>query len=106
MSFFEKSDLFFVCMLRPLSFDIQKQESEIEAAQWMPIKEYAALPYIQKHDLLKYIVDIGLAKAERDYAGFSPACITSPFTNGHSYLYMNSRDLNQSSGCDNVSDKS
>lgn len=33
MSFFEKSDLFFVCMLRPLSFEIQKQESEIEAAQ-------------------------------------------------------------------------
>jgi len=33
MSFFEKSDLSFVCMLRPLSFDIQKQESEIEAAQ-------------------------------------------------------------------------
>lgn len=32
-SFFEKSDLFFLCMLRPLSFDIQKQELEIEAAQ-------------------------------------------------------------------------
>jgi len=33
MSFFEKSDLFFVCMLRPLSVEIRKQESEIEAAQ-------------------------------------------------------------------------
>ncbi|KAL6999119.1 nudix (nucleoside diphosphate linked moiety X)-type motif 2 [Sarracenia purpurea var. burkii] len=32
-SFFGKSDLFFLCMLRPLSFDIQKQELEIEAAQ-------------------------------------------------------------------------
>lgn len=32
-SFFEKSDLFFLCMLRPLSFDIQKQEQEIEAAK-------------------------------------------------------------------------
>lgn len=32
-SFFEKSDLFFICMLHPLSFDIQKQELEIEAAQ-------------------------------------------------------------------------
>ena len=32
-SFFEKSDLFFVCLLQPLSFDIQIQESEIEAAQ-------------------------------------------------------------------------
>ncbi|KAK2640162.1 hypothetical protein Ddye_027957 [Dipteronia dyeriana] len=32
-SFFGKSGLFFLCMLRPLSFDIQKQEQEIEAAQ-------------------------------------------------------------------------
>jgi len=33
MSFFEKSDLFFVCLLRPLSPDIQIQELEIEAAK-------------------------------------------------------------------------
>lgn len=32
-SFFAKSDLFFVCLLRPTSFDIQKQDLEIEAAQ-------------------------------------------------------------------------
>lgn len=32
-SFFEKSDLMFVCMLEPLSSDIQIQASEIEAAQ-------------------------------------------------------------------------
>lgn len=32
-SFFDKSDLFFVCMMQPLSFDIKPQEAEIEAAQ-------------------------------------------------------------------------
>ncbi|URE22105.1 BSD [Musa troglodytarum] len=32
-SFFNKSDLFFICILRPLSFDIRKQDSEIEAAE-------------------------------------------------------------------------
>ncbi|KAG6719305.1 hypothetical protein I3842_04G195600 [Carya illinoinensis] len=32
-SFFRKSDLFFVCLLRPHSFDIQKQDREIEAAK-------------------------------------------------------------------------
>lgn len=32
-SFFEKSDISFICMLHPLSFDIKKQELEIEAAQ-------------------------------------------------------------------------
>ena len=35
-SFFEKSDLVFLCRLRPLSFDIQKQDLEIEAAQVIP----------------------------------------------------------------------
>ncbi|KAJ0044837.1 hypothetical protein Pint_06181 [Pistacia integerrima] len=34
-AFFRKSDLMFVCMLRPCSSDIQKQDSEIEAARWM-----------------------------------------------------------------------
>ncbi|KAI7981051.1 Nudix hydrolase 10 [Camellia lanceoleosa] len=32
-SFFDKSDLFFLCMLHPPSFNIQKQEFEIEATQ-------------------------------------------------------------------------
>ncbi|KAH9749930.1 Nudix hydrolase domain-containing protein [Citrus sinensis] len=63
-SFFEKSDIFFLCMLRPLSFDIQKQESEIEAAEWMPLEEYAAQPYVQNQELLKYIVDICSAKVD------------------------------------------
>lgn len=96
-AFFEKSDLFFVCMLRPLSFDIEKQESEIEEAQWMPIDEYAAQPFVQKHELLKYIVDIGYAKIEKGYAGFSPLSIKSAFSEGDSYLYLNNKDLNQSS---------
>lgn len=106
MSFFEKSDLFFVCMLRPLSFDIQKQESEIEAAQWMPLEEYAAQPFVQKHELLKYIVDVSLAKVEKCYTGFSPVCINSAFSEGKSYLYLNSRDLDQSSRSGNVPDNS
>lgn len=32
-SFFQKSDLFFVCMLQPQSFEIQSQASEIEATK-------------------------------------------------------------------------
>lgn len=32
-AFFEKSDFFFLCLLRPLSFDIHIQELEIEAAK-------------------------------------------------------------------------
>ncbi|GAY35416.1 hypothetical protein CUMW_016220 [Citrus unshiu] len=93
-SFFEKSDIFFLCMLRPLSFDIQKQESEIEAAQWMPLEEYAAQPYVQKQELLKYIVDICSAKVgTRGYHGFSPVLTTSAFSDEKHYFYLNSVDL-------------
>ncbi|XP_077237596.1 nudix hydrolase 2-like isoform X2 [Tasmannia lanceolata] len=93
-SFFEKSDLFFICMLHPLSFDIKKQESEIEAAQWMPIDEFAAQPFVEKHELLKYMVDICLAKARDGYTGFSPVSIKSGFSENESYLYLNNKDLN------------
>lgn len=32
--------------------------------QWMWLEEYVAQPFVQKHDLLKNIVDIGLDKTE------------------------------------------
>ncbi|GJX56539.1 NUDIX hydrolase 2-like protein isoform X1 [Tanacetum coccineum] len=55
-AFFRKSDLFFVCMMRPSSFDIQIQESEIEAAKWIPLEEFAAQPSAQKQgSLMRYI---------------------------------------------------
>ncbi|CAN6546831.1 unnamed protein product [Malus baccata var. baccata] len=73
-SFFEKSDLFFLCMLRPLSFDIQKQEQEIEAA---------------KYELLKYMHDICKAKIDGKYSGFSPLPSRS-YSLQKSYLYVNS----------------
>lgn len=92
-SFFGKSDLVFICMMRPLSFDIQKQESEIEAAQWIPFDEYAAQPFTQKHDLAKYTAEICLAKLEREYVGFTPLQIVSFFGDPVSHLYLNSHDL-------------
>ncbi|TQE02512.1 hypothetical protein C1H46_011920 [Malus baccata] len=88
-SFFEKSDLFFLCMLRPLSFDIQKQEQEIEAAKWMPYEEYAAQPFVQKYELLKYMHDICKAKIDGKYSGFSPLPSRS-YSLHKSYLYLNS----------------
>ncbi|TYH87199.1 hypothetical protein ES332_D01G100300v1 [Gossypium tomentosum] len=100
-TFFEKSDLFFLCMLRPLSFDIQKQELEIEAVQWMPFEEYAAQPFAQKHELFKYINELCLAKVDRDYAGFSPRPTLSMFSDQPSYLYLNNKDLDKSSSANN-----
>ncbi|KAJ0808764.1 putative hydrolase [Helianthus annuus] len=92
-SFFEKSDLFFMCMLQPLSFNIQKQEREIEAAQWMAFEDYAAQPFVQKHDLLKNMVKICRAKRDGEYTGFSPVPTITTFLNKRSNLYLNAKDL-------------
>ncbi|CAI9088221.1 OLC1v1022498C1 [Oldenlandia corymbosa var. corymbosa] len=92
---FGKSDLLFLCMLRPLSLEIQKQDLEIEAAQWMPLEEYAALPSTQKHSLYKYIGDLCLAKLDGNYTGFTPRPISSYFSDSISYLYLNKQDLNR-----------
>ncbi|KAJ6754064.1 NUDIX HYDROLASE 2 [Salix purpurea] len=97
-SFFEKSDLVFLCRLHPLSFDIQKQDLEIEAAQWMPYEEYAAQPVAQNHDLFAYITDLCLAKVDRDCVGFFPQPSRSTLDDHDQigYLYSNVRDSSQS----------
>lgn len=97
MTFFEKSDLFFVCLLRPLSFDIKIQEVEIEAAKWMPFDEYAAQPFMEKYEVLRYINDIYLAKIDGHYSGFAPVSTKSNFSNQpNSHLYLNAGGLKRS----------
>nr|GMD51792.1 nudix hydrolase 2-like isoform X1 [Ipomoea batatas] len=90
-SFFEKSDLFFVCMLQPLSFDIRIQEKEIEAAQWIPYEKYASQPFIQKHELFRYIANICSAKIHGKYSGFSAVSTVTSFSQKESYLYLNKK---------------
>ncbi|KAL9406212.1 hypothetical protein Peur_003184 [Populus x canadensis] len=91
-TFCGKSDLFFVCMLRPLCFDINKQDSEIKAAQWMPIEEYMAQPYIQKHESFKYVAEICSGQSKSSCSGFCPVPALS--TSGKkSYTYFNKLQL-------------
>ncbi|CAI9087115.1 OLC1v1021106C2 [Oldenlandia corymbosa var. corymbosa] len=93
-SFFDKSDLFFVCMLQPLSFEIQPQEAEIEAAQWMPFEEYSAQPMVQKNQLFQYVSKVCLAKKHRQYAGFVPVPVGSdPLGQETYYVYLNRQSL-------------
>lgn len=61
----------------------------------MPIEEFALQPFVKKHELLKYIVDISLAKISTGYTGFSPVSISSAFTDRLSCIYVNSGDLNR-----------
>jgi 8-oxo-dGTP diphosphatase len=43
---FGKSDIYFICRLAPLSYEITIQESEIAAGMWMPLDRYLADPHV------------------------------------------------------------
>ncbi|KAG8642208.1 hypothetical protein MANES_12G066303v8 [Manihot esculenta] len=91
-SFFSKSDLFFVCMLRPNSFEIHKQDSEVEAAQWMEMEEYVNQPYNKEHKLFQYVAEICELKSQGGYVGFS-AISTATDSDQNTYLYFNGSDF-------------
>lgn len=43
---YNKSDIYFVCRLTPLSHAISRQEAEIEECLWMPVQEYLNNPHV------------------------------------------------------------
>ncbi|KAK7299817.1 hypothetical protein RJT34_10645 [Clitoria ternatea] len=90
-SFFQKSDIFFVCMLQPQSFDIQSQASEIVEAQWIPVEDYAAQPFVQENELFDFITKICISKLDGNYTGFSNVH-TRTSSGKSTYLYFNNRD--------------
>lgn len=59
----------------------------------MPFKEYAAQPFIQKDELMKYVADICLEKIDGEYSGFTPVRTTSSISNKKSYLYLNNLSM-------------
>ncbi|KAJ8760194.1 hypothetical protein K2173_011050 [Erythroxylum novogranatense] len=95
-AFFGKSDLFFLCMLQPLSSEIQKQELEIEAAEWMPWEEYVVQPFVQQKPFLKLMSEICVAKKDKTYSGFKPFPIKSSESDHKTGLYVNAQDLTRS----------
>lgn len=43
---FGKSDIYFVCRLRPLNHELAMQHEEIEECLWMPVSDYLSSPYV------------------------------------------------------------
>ncbi|KAF6159020.1 hypothetical protein GIB67_022175 [Kingdonia uniflora] len=86
---FEKSDLFFVCMLKALSSDITIDEKEIEAAKWMPLDEFVGQEFYQDDHMLKKAIDICVATYENRYRGFIADQLISKLDGNLSYLYYN-----------------
>ncbi|XP_031250817.1 nudix hydrolase 8 [Pistacia vera] len=89
---FEKSDLFFVCMLTPLSAEIQVDDFEIQAAKWMPLTEFVEQPLIQGDCMFKKVIDICIARLKKRYCGLYPHQLVSTFDGQTSSLYYNDFD--------------
>ncbi|KAM0896775.1 hypothetical protein ACQ4PT_022991 [Festuca glaucescens] len=94
---FDKSDILFICTLKPLSFDISVDESEIESAQWMPLDEFINQPFHQEDEMCKAIVDICIARYQKCYTGFAAHQVTSKLDNRVAYLYF--QDTVEAAGC-------
>ncbi|KAJ6808188.1 nudix hydrolase 8-like [Iris pallida] len=86
---FEKSDLFFICMLRPLSSQIAIDEMEIQEAKWMPLVEFIEQPFVQGDSMFKKILEICLARLEKHYCGLAANKVISTFDGRSSTLYYN-----------------
>ncbi|OVA11897.1 NUDIX hydrolase domain [Macleaya cordata] len=86
---FEKSDLFFICMLRPLSTEIKVDDLEIQDAKWMPLTEFVEQPIIQGDGMFKKILDICIARLGKRYCGLSAHQVISKFDGKSSSLYYN-----------------
>ncbi|KAL2348183.1 hypothetical protein Fmac_002183 [Flemingia macrophylla] len=84
---FGKSDLFFICVLRPLSAKISVDDPEIEDAKWMPLVEFEEQPLIQEDSMFKRIIDICIACVEKRYCGLSSHQMVSKFDGKSSSLY-------------------
>ncbi|GLJ35135.1 hypothetical protein SUGI_0707190 [Cryptomeria japonica] len=74
---FGKSDMLFVCMLRSVSSNIVVQDTEISAAKWMAIEEFASQPKNQQSKLLKDMIGVCVANVNGRCKGFSGIGISS-----------------------------
>ena len=63
-----KSDIYFICRLSPLSHEIVIQESEIEESHWMPVQDYLDSEFVSAFN--KQVV-----RAAIESAGVSPTWI-------------------------------
>ncbi|KAL0737318.1 hypothetical protein Bca4012_013528 [Brassica carinata] len=86
---FEKSDLFFICMLKPLSYKIIIDNLEIKAAKWMPLVEFVEQPMIKGDKMFKRVIEICEARLRHRYCGLSPHRLVSTFDGRPSSLYYN-----------------
>ncbi|KAL0345152.1 UNVERIFIED_CONTAM: Nudix hydrolase 8 [Sesamum radiatum] len=84
---FEKSDLLFVCMLKPLSSEIKIDENEIQDAKWITVDELQSQEFYEEDEMWKRVFAICMAAHENMYDGFIANQVVSKFDGKLSYLY-------------------
>ncbi|XP_057968161.1 nudix hydrolase 8-like [Malania oleifera] len=89
---FEKSDLLFVCMLKPLSFEITIDDKEIQAAKWIAVDEILGQPFYNEDHMSKRVIDICVAAYEERYRGFIAHQLPSKIDGKLSILYCDDFD--------------
>ncbi|XP_031504483.1 nudix hydrolase 8-like isoform X2 [Nymphaea colorata] len=85
---FEKSDLFFICMLKPLSTQITIDELEIQASKWMPIDEFLEQPFYKEDHMSRKVYELCIASLENRYKGLTAHLLPSKFDGTSTYLYF------------------
>lgn len=73
---FGRSDIYFICRLKPLTYDIRIQESEIDDCQWMPLDDFLAAESVgafNKRMVAAALRGEGLVPTWFDDYGVSPA---------------------------------
>ncbi|KAJ3680578.1 hypothetical protein LUZ60_016856 [Juncus effusus] len=96
---FEKSDLFFICMLRPLSNEIKIDETEIQAAKWMPFADFVEQPLIKEDNMFRKIMEICIQRLRKSYCGLTAHQVVSKFDSRSSSLYYNMVDSTEDFNC-------
>ncbi|XWS26745.1 hypothetical protein CRYUN_Cryun26dG0056800 [Craigia yunnanensis] len=84
---FEKSDLLFACILKPLSSEIIVDEKEIQDAKWMPLGEFMEQPFYQEDHMSRKMIEICTAAHEDRYDGFTAQQLISRLDERLTYLY-------------------
>ncbi|XP_078177390.1 nudix hydrolase 8-like isoform X2 [Carex rostrata] len=84
---FDKSDILFICLLKPLTFDISIDTTEIDDAMWMPLDEFLNQKVHREDELMRKIINTCVNKCENDRQGFKVEQLMSKLDDRISHLY-------------------
>ncbi len=74
------------CRPEPGQTELVMQEDELEAVAWMPLEEYAAVPFQSSRPILRQILDCCMAYAKGEYKGMTGMKLENGFNDRRDLL--------------------